>query len=76
MRDNSGGGKASNNNHDPTLKEHAAEGSHHAARPVPGDAAQIGGNAGVVGETRSPGARGRGETSAGDKAPPVDIAGR
>jgi hypothetical protein len=43
---------------------------------VPGDAAQIGGNAGVAGETRSPGARERGETSAGDKAAPVDIAGR
>src|SRR3546814_4049783 len=44
MRDNSGSGKAKNNNRDPTLKEHEAEGGHKPVRQPSGEEASIGGN--------------------------------
>ena len=66
MRDNSGMGKSSNNLRDPTLKEHADEERHRAPTPVPGDEAEIGGNARRRGEDPSPDDRERGETLIAD----------
>ena len=72
MRTNSGSGKSKNNLHDPTLKEHEAQGGYRAPHPVPGDEAAIGGNARRRGEDPSPDDRARGETSVADKAPAID----
>ena len=72
MRENSGQGEAENNLRDPTMKEHAAEGTHRQPIPKPGDEADIVGNARVAGEDPSPDDRARGETSRADKAPPAD----
>jgi hypothetical protein len=72
MRVNSGSGKPTNNNLDPTLKEHEAEGGHRPAGRTPGDQAEIGPDAD---EDLSHDDRARGETSSADNAPPVD-AGR
>src|SRR3546814_6788516 len=49
MRDNSGSGKAKNNNRDPTLKEHEAEGGHKPVRQPSGEEASIGGNVRQIG---------------------------
>src|SRR3546814_7742204 len=53
MRDNSGSGKAKNNNRDPTLKEHEAEGGHKPVRQPSGEEASIGGNVRRRGEDPS-----------------------
>lgn len=65
MRDNSGNGKADNNNLDPTLDEHA-EGkgpAQRSARMTEGSAFDIGNNVETKGQDPSPGNRARGETS-------------
>lgn len=66
MRDNSGSGKAKNNNRDPTLKEHEAEGGHKPVRQPSGEEASIGGNVRRRGEDPSPDDRKRSETAASD----------
>jgi len=72
MKEHSGNGKANNNDRDPTLDEHAAEGGHREPVRVPGEADAIG-QGGEPGETLSPSARGRGEVGPGDPAAPVDV---
>jgi hypothetical protein len=72
MRENSGQGDAENNLKDPTLKEHEAEGGHRPPKRVPGDEAEIGGNARERGEDPSPADRERGESSVADRPPPAD----
>jgi hypothetical protein len=75
MKDNSGSGKAKNNNHDVTLDEHAggkgpAQRSAMLDQQAPGD---IAGNVRLKGEDPSPDDRDRGETSSKDRAAPVDL---
>lgn len=72
MRDNSGMGKSSDNLRDPTLRDQATEGRHRAPTPVPGDEAEIGGNARLRGEDPSPDDRKRGETSIADRSTNVN----
>ena len=70
MKENSGSGKATNNDLDPTLDEHKAAGGHREPTRVPGDADAIGtaqAPSGKVGE------RGRGETDANTPAAPIDL---
>lgn len=72
MKENSGNGKATNNNLDPTLDEHKAAGGHHEPARVPGDDDAIG-RKGEPGQQQSPSGRGRGETAPGTPAAPIDI---
>ena len=72
MRENSGKGESTNNNLDPTLKEHEAEGGHRPPSATPGEEAVIGANARRRGEDPSPGDRERGETSVADAAAEAD----
>lgn len=74
MRENSGSGKNTNNNLDPTLKEHEAEGGRRPPAAAPGDEAAIG--ADTSDEDLSPDDRARGETSSADAAAPVDVEAR
>lgn len=62
MKDNSGSGKAKNNNHDVTLDEHEGP-----PRDPKDSAFDIGGDTTVRGETPSPSGRGRGETASSDR---------
>ncbi len=73
MRENSGKGKSTNNNLDPTLKEHEAEGGHRPPAKAPAGEAVIGANAKQRGEDPSPDDRERGETSIADAAADLDI---
>lgn len=72
MKEHSGNGKATNNDRDPTLDEHRAEGGHQEPVRVPGEADAIGQPTDQH-EKLSPSARERGETSSADAAPPVDV---
>lgn len=70
MKENSGNGKASNNDRDPTLDEHKAAGGHREPARVPGEADSIGRAehpGGKVGEGS------RGETGPNTPAAPIDI---
>lgn len=62
MKENSGLGKAKNNNRDVTLDEHDG-----VLDETKNDDFDIAGNATVRGEKTSPSSRGRGETSATDR---------
>lgn len=72
MRDNSGKGKSSNNNRNPTLRELERAGGHRPPAPASADDVQIVGNAKLRGEDPSPDDRRRGETSIADKIPGVE----
>lgn len=70
MKENSGSGKATNNNLDPTLDENKAAGGHHEPARVPGEDDSIGRAehpSGKVGEGS------RGETGPNTPAAPIDI---
>lgn len=70
MKENSGNGKANNNDRDPTLDEHKAAGGHHEPARVPGEDDSIGRAehpSGKVGEGS------RGETGPNTPAAPIDI---
>ena len=70
MKENSGNGKATNNDRDPTLDEHKPAGGPREPARVPGDDDSIGmpnGPSGKVGE------RARGETDSNTPAAPIDI---
>lgn len=72
---NSGSGKGTNNNLDPTLKEHEGKKgpAQRSAQMTEGPPFDIAGNARLKGEDPSPDDRARGETSSKEPAAPVDI---
>ncbi|WP_375404424.1 hypothetical protein [uncultured Sphingomonas sp.] len=70
MKENSGNGKATNNNLDPTLDEHKVAGGHHEPARIPGEDDAIGTAqkpSGKVGEG------GRGEIDSTTPAAPIDL---